>query len=185
MNCRRVGAALVFLAPEEEQLFLVGVEAREHDRSADRVAGVVARGLRLRDFRRLALVQVRIRIPRRAPSAPVAGPVEVLRAALRDHLQLAANGATVLRLVGVGQDLELGDGIDVRRRHVAAVITGVDVGDAVDRDVVRVRPLAVHGEVADRSQFRVAGVPRECARHQRREVEEHPPVVRDVLQRLV
>jgi hypothetical protein len=48
--------------------------------------------------------------------------VEVLRAALGDDLQLAADGAPVLRLVGVGQDLELGHGVDVRRRHVAAVI---------------------------------------------------------------
>src|SRR5213078_1852121 len=36
MYRRRVGAALVFLAPEEEQLLLVGVEAGEHDWYADR-----------------------------------------------------------------------------------------------------------------------------------------------------
>ena len=148
MHGRRVGASLEFLAPEEEQLLLVLVETRERDRPAERVAGVVARGLRLRDLRRLALVQIRVGVPVRAPSVPVAGAVERLRAALGDDLQLAADGAPVLGLVGVGQDLELGDGVDVRRRHVAAVVAGVDVGDAVDRDVVRVRPLAVHGEAA-------------------------------------
>ena len=183
MHRRRVAASLEFLAPEEEQLFLLFVETGERDRPAERIAGVVARGLRLRDLRRLALVQVRVGVPRRAPSVPVAGAVEVLRAALRDDLQLAADGAPVLRLVRVGQDLELGDGVDVRRRHVASVIAGVDVGDTIDRDVVRVGPLAVHGEAVDGAELRVAGVLRERAGHQRREVEERAPVVRDVLQR--
>src|SRR5213593_1185522 len=115
MHRRRVAASLEFLAPEEEQLFLLFVETGERDRPAERVAGVVARGLRLGDLRRLALVQVRVGVPRRAPSVPVAGAAEILRAALGDDLQLAADGAPVLRLVRVSQDLELGDGVDVRR----------------------------------------------------------------------
>src|SRR5580765_188491 len=113
MHACRVAASLEFLAPEEEQLFLLSVEARERDWSAEGVAGVVAGSLLLRNLRRLALVQVRVGVPVRAPSVPIAGAVEGLRAALRDHLQLAADGAPVLRLVGVGQDLELGDGVDV------------------------------------------------------------------------
>src|SRR5439155_12458211 len=100
----RVRAPLVFLAPEEEQLLFSLVETLERDRSAERVAGVVARGLRLGDLRRLALVQIRVGVPRRPPSEPVAGAVEILRAALRDDLHLAADGAPVLRLVRVGQD---------------------------------------------------------------------------------
>src|SRR5437762_13919694 len=98
MQGRRVGAPLEFLAPEEEQLFLLGVETGERDRPAQRVAGVVARGIGLRDLRRLALVQIRVRIPRRASSVPVPGAADVLRAALRDDLQLAADAASVLRL---------------------------------------------------------------------------------------
>src|SRR6185436_2119118 len=105
-----VGASLEFLTPEEEQLFLFSVETGERDRPTERVAGVVACGLLLRNLRRLALVQIRVGVPVRAPSIPVAGAVEVLRAALGDDLQLAADGAPVLRLVGVGQDLELGHG---------------------------------------------------------------------------
>ncbi len=183
MHCCRVAAALEFLAPEEEQLFLLLVEARERDWAAERVAGVVAGRLLLRDFRRLALVQVRVGVPIRAPSVPVAGAVEALRAALGDDLELTTDGAPVLRLVGVGQDLELGNGVDVGRRHVAAVIAGVDVGDTVDRDVVRVRPLAVDGETADRAELLVADFLRQRAWYEGREVEHGAPVVRDVLQR--
>src|SRR6186713_78099 len=101
MDVRRVAAPLEFLAPEEEQLLLVLVETREKDRPAERVAGVVARGLRLRDLRRLALVQIGVGVPVRAPSVPVARAAELLRAALGDDLQLAADGTPVLRLVGV------------------------------------------------------------------------------------
>ena len=177
-------APLVLLAEEEEQLLLLLVEAREEDRAADGVAGVVARGLGQRDLRLDALVEPGVGVPVRAPPVPVAGSVEVARAALGDHLHLRADGAAVLGLVGVREDLELGDGVDVGRRHVAAVVAGVDVGDAVDRHVVGVRPLAVHRESCDCPRFRPPCL-RERTGHARREVEEHPPVVGDVRERLV
>ncbi len=110
--------------------------------------------------------------------------MEGLRAALGDHLNLPAHGAAVLGLVGVGQDLELGDGVDVGLRHVAAVVAGVDVGDAVDRHVVRVRALPVHDEVAHLPVRALIVVPGGNTGYQRREVEHRAPVVRDVLERL-
>ena len=112
--------------------------------------------------------------------------MEGVRAALGHHLELSAHGPAVLGLVGVGQHLELGHGVDVGRRHVAAVVARVDVGDPVDRHVVGVRTLAVHGEATDRAELGAgAGVLRERARDQRREVEQHAAVVRNVGERRV
>ena len=82
---------------KKNSFFLSCVEAREEDRPAERVAGVVARGLRLGSISGvIAFVQARVGVPARAPSVPVAGAVELPPAALGDDLQLAADGASVL-----------------------------------------------------------------------------------------
>src|SRR5690606_24931780 len=132
----------------------------------------------------VAVVRPAVGVPAGAPAVPVAGPVELLGAALGDDLYLAAHGAPVLRLIGVRQDLELGDGVDVGARHVAAVVAGVDVRDAVDRDVVRVLPLAVDGEAVGRLRRAAAGALLKHAGNERGEREEGSSVVGDVAQRL-
>ena len=180
----RIRAPLKLLAPEEEQLRLVFIEPREGHWPANRVAGVVARRVGLRDGGRVPVVQPRVRVPTRPASIPIAGAVEALRAALGDNLHLAADGPPVFRLVRVREDLELGDGIDVRRHHVATVVAGVDVGHAVNRDVVGFGSLTVHGETVDRPELGAGRVPGQDARHERREVEQHASIAGDVLERL-
>ena len=142
---------------KKNSFFLSVVErAGDVDRPAQRVAVVVARGLGLLDEPSVAhrrrgggpLVRPAVRVPVRPPAVPVARAVEGLGAALGHDLDLAAHRAPVFGLVGVGEDLELGHRVDVGGGHVAAVVAGVDVGHAVDRHVVRVRPLPVHGEGA-------------------------------------
>src|SRR5262249_28992908 len=139
---------LELLAEEEEQLLPVLVETGQPDGPADRVARVIARSLRLGNP--AAVVYPRVGVPRATPPIPVARAVKVARAALGHHLQLAADGTAGLRLIRVREGLELGDGIDVRGRHVATVGARVDVADSVDRDVVGVRPRTVHGEAIGR-----------------------------------
>ena len=174
---------LEFLAPEEEEPPLVRIErAGDVDGTADGVAAVVAARFRFRRIR--PVVEPRVRVPIGAAAVPVARAMEVLRAALGDDLHLTADRAAVLGLVGVREDLELRDGVDIERRHVAAVVAGVDVGDAVDRHVVRVRALPVHGEAADCRRRLSAHSLLHDAGYERREGHERTLTAGDVLQRL-
>ena len=76
-------------------------------------------------------------------------PWKSLRAAAAGDLDFATARTAVLRLVVRGQDLELVDGVHVQRDVLGAVRSGVDVGGAVNRQVVLVRPSAVDADVAE------------------------------------
>ena len=58
-----------------------------------------------------------------------------------------ADAAAVLGLIAAGQDLELGDGVDADRDVHTAVVTGVDVADAVEDELILRGAGTVDGEV--------------------------------------
>ena len=86
-----------------------------------------------------------------APHEVVADAVEAVRAGLERHVDDAAGGAPVLRVVRVGRDLELLHGFG--RRDVGDVVpalVGV-VGRAVEQELVVAVLAAVHRPVGERA----------------------------------
>ena len=86
-----------------------------------------------------------------APHEVVNLTVELVGARLQHHVDDAAGGAAVLRVVGVGGDLHLLDG--GRRRHVrdvVAALVGV-VRGAIEQELVVAVLAAVHRPVGERA----------------------------------
>src|SRR5262245_8279703 len=111
----------------------------------------------------------------------VAGAVEIFAAALGHDLNVAARRAAVFGLIIRGQNLELRDVVEHQRDVLRAVRSGVDVGRAVNRQVVLVGAGAVDIEVGEAARTRRLRV--DCAEHAWREfdqVEEVATVKRQV-----
>ena len=132
---RRRRALAVLLAGEhEERLVLAVVEAGDLHRAVDLESVLIEVVLHLRRAARVE--QERVRVEPLAAVELVAGAVEAVGARLQRHVDDAAGGAPVLRVVGVGLDLELLH--RVGRRHVGdvvAALVGV-VRGAVEQELV-------------------------------------------------
>ena len=119
----------VLVGVEEEQLV---VAAGLPDRAANRIAPVALIGHRHGDP--IQYVVLGVLVPPRVPLDVVDGPAEPVRAALGHRQDLDAARPPVLGLVGGGQHLHLGDGVQVHGDHLA-VVAGVHGRDAVHLDV--------------------------------------------------
>ena len=149
------------LRPEEEQLVavLVEVRARDQDRSAKRVGGVVVAVARLLAVgRHGAGRRGGVAAPPAVPAVRVEvlvalevgkTPAEVPAAALGDDDDRRARRPAVFGLEVRRLDLDLGDRVERGRRVVVRVRAGVLVRDAVVREVEA--RLAVDRHAADRA----------------------------------
>jgi len=139
---------LVFLAPKEEELVLgVVFEFGEEDRAADGVTGVVEAEL-------VALQAIAVVLPVVGVQAVIAveevtGAVKLARSGLGDHADLRAGGPSVFGLVIRSKNSELLHGIERDGGELVTVVAGIDVADAVQREVVLVGARAVGGDGAD------------------------------------
>ena len=171
---RRDVAALVLVGEEEEQPVAVLVVAAERNRAADGEAGVGLAVDRLESDLRvrvglqrpstLTVVDEAVGVERFLPAVSVDRAAVVAAAALGDERHLGARRPAVLGRVGVGQDLELLDRVEVDRAE-DAVVAGVDVADAVDGVVHGVVAAAVHVH-AHAAAGRVRDAGRQARQHQ-------------------
>src|SRR5262249_53460097 len=77
------------------------------------------------------------------PMEEVATAMKLAGAALGHYVDLRARRASVLGLVVAGQNLKLLHGIQTDGRQLVAVISRIDVADAVERQLVLVETRAV------------------------------------------
>ena len=75
----------------------------------------------------------------------VTGAVKIAGAGLGDHADGGTRGATVFSGLRVREHFELGDLVNVHGGELTAVGTGVDIGDAVDHEVILVVAVSVDG----------------------------------------
>src|SRR5260370_29278340 len=73
--------------------------------------------------------------------------MKLFGAAFGNQGDLPAHAAAILGLVAVGQDLELGDGIETDCDVQSAIVTGVDVPNAIDSELILGRTRPVHREI--------------------------------------
>ena len=114
------------------------------DRSADGVTGIVIPEEGLGETAHV--VDEGVGVEAVVAVVPVAAAVELVGAALGHEGDLAADAASVLRLIAAGEDLEFGDGIRAHADVHAAIVAGVHVADAVDGELILRGAGAVHRE---------------------------------------
>ena len=73
--------------------------------------------------------------------------MKLIRAALGNQGNLSADTPAVFGLVTVGQDLELGDGIETYGDVQSAIVTGVDVPNTIDGELILGWARSIHGEI--------------------------------------
>src|SRR4029077_12000079 len=78
---------------------------------------------------------------------PIAATMKLFGAAFGNQGNLPARAAAILGLVAVGQDLELGDGIETDCDVQSAIVTGVDVSNAINGELILGRARPVHREI--------------------------------------
>ncbi len=140
---------IAFIREHEERLVRAVVEAGDLHRAVDLEAVLIELVIRLRLV--VHLQEVLGRIERLAAQELVDRAVQIVRAGLQRHVDDAAGGAAVLRVVAVGDDLELLDRVD--RRHVGDVVAALNrvVRRAVEQVLVVAVRAAVDRPVGDRA----------------------------------
>src|SRR5438876_3871111 len=87
------------------------------------------------------------------PVIQVAAAVKFVRAAFGNHTDLGSRRTSILSLIIRGENLELFDCIDTDGGKLIAVIAGVDIADAIQRQVVLIVSRTV---CADSGQTRMS-----------------------------
>ncbi len=77
------------------------------------------------------------------------------RSALGDHVHRYAGITSILRLVVIHQNLDLGNRIHAGGQPRAGSRTTVQIGRAIDGEVVGAGPVALHGYVKIRARGRL------------------------------
>ena len=175
----RLGLAEALVVREEERLL-------PEERTADRAAVVI-----LHQMAGAGHLVPGARVERIVPQKLIPGPVELAAALAGNDIHLAAARAAQFRRVTAGLHLKLLYGIR-RQTQVHGVERRVRIRDAIEQVIVRVGPVAADG---DRGPL--AGAPVERAhvaglgamadvrvRHGERQVDQHPAIQRQVLNRL-
>ncbi len=167
-----------FLAPVEENLFLVGVEfARDVERAAEVVAKLVVFHGRHVSQERISVARPGVGVERIIPQVFVCGAMEVLRAGLSNDANLRPGRAAILGGVVPGQDLYLLRGIHVRGAQTRSVgARASSRGTVVGDQILRVaRAIEIRGTLAESErQARRCSTAR--PRYERRETDGVPPI---------
>src|SRR5262249_3986725 len=146
----RTKLPLEFLAPEEEQLLAALQDLRNVDRPAQGESQIVEAEQSARlaaGADRLPVADPVIRIETVMAMEPISAAVNIRRAALGHHVDLRAHRPAVFGLVHTSQHLELLNRVQAEGHVHRTIRSGVDVADAVDRELVRIGAGTISGDV--------------------------------------
>src|SRR5262249_28403677 len=130
---------LPLLAPEEVKL-IPNVPFLNRYGAADGIAGVVVAEQGFGNWGQPELgpnvVQKGVGVESLVTMIQIARSVELRGAALGDQLDLCTCAAAIFGLIGAGEHLELRDRVVADAGVQAPIVTGVDIADSVESDLV-------------------------------------------------